>query len=831
MNFYEYLEEANGDVIDDACLLAAKSLIEFGHQIIPLKKGTKEPIKSIGDKGLAFLRQHPINKFNVEFAFRGTDTDIAIMLRRDMEVIDVDTKNLAGLSEDFLSILEQANPDLLEKLVISKTPSGGLHILYQSEIIGGDPILARVNATPHPLAIVERISERNKSYIKCAPSVGYEFIRGNPMTIQMLTGEERNWLSAVAVSFNKVVIPIVNQTDADRPDSPWNVYNSQKDYTYILDELTQRGWTVKVDYGTKLSLQRPGSKQHSAYLWRDTNTLYVFSASSELKPEKCYTPFGIYTHFYHDGNVGLACRMLAGEGCGVNVYDEGRFWVRAGKKIHVKYTELIIWMHSIGYRVCENEIVKITENIISIVEERDLKSAFILELEPEVVDMFYERVAAIFSDNGGLMSMLRKLDDNFVRDTKTETWLFFKNYAVKITDTEILPLQYREVSGYIWERAIMDRNFYHDDFKGCDAERFVSILGGVKSSDLSKLIGYTISRYKDPINPRAIVLIEDIDSEDEGESQGGSGKGLLFSFVRYFRKVADFDGKNFKVADNFLYQNVDLDTNVLFIDDVERNFKFNSLFSVLTGALPVNKKNTKQVIIPFDKSPKIFITSNYAVGAMDISSKRRKYEFAVVKFFGLDREPVDEFGRQFFTEWDKQEWSRFDNYIAHCCQLYLSDVNRKDIGNITENSSERSLVSNTSKDFIDYMDGQLACNFFDFAPTALKTFTGEINGVFTTNAVDYDRWRSNMMLSEPDKDLYILISKQEFFARMQDRLKIKLLTSTKLTLWLKKWAESRNVTINTRHQHGSSFERVNLFMDWPNLKGKSNSHEEEFTLF
>src|SRR6201999_3842236 len=116
----------------------------------------------------------------------------------------------------------------------------------------------------------------------------------------------------------------------------------------------------------------------------------------------------------------------------------------------------------------------------------------------------------------------------------------------------------------------------------------------------------------------------------------GSGKGLLVSFIRWFRKVADFDGKSFRPSDPFLYQNIDPDTNAIFIDDVEEHFKFSSLYSILTNSLLLNKNTRPQVIVPFEDSPKIIITSNFAVGDMDISSARRKYEFAVVKHFGYD---------------------------------------------------------------------------------------------------------------------------------------------------------------------------------------------------
>lgn len=798
-NFYEYYSP--DDTLDNPCYAAAVSLIEGGFEVIPIKSGKKEPCDTI--KSLPLLRQKPIHLKNVEFFFDREDVELAIMLRRDMEVLDIDSKNKEGLSEEFLQALKLGNPDLYDKLVISKTPTGGLHIPYYSEIIGGNAVLAKVpSKTENGLAIVERINESNKNYIKVCPSKGYEFIKGNPFEMPTLTADERNWLSALGASYNRVIIPEVKKKEAQREDSPWTVFNQANGWQWILDELRQRGFEEMADYGNRVVIKRSGSKQHSGNVWKDNNTLFMFSASTEFECEKAYTAFGVYTLFYHDGNVALSCKHLASEGIGKNIFDEGQFWKKSGKKINIKYTELGHWLYHIGYRRYQNEIVKVTDNIVCIVEERNLKSAFLNEVEPEMVDYFYDKVSTIFSDNGGLMAMLSSLEDRFIKDTKTETWLFFKNYAVKITDTEILPMQYKEVSGYIWDGSIIDRNFYNDNYHECDAERFVKILGGVQCDNLKKLIGYSISRFKDHINPRAVVLTEDIDAEDEGESQGGSGKGLLFSFVRQFRKVADFDGKNFKTADNFLFQNVDLDTNILFIDDVERHFKFNTLFSILTGSLLVNKKNKPQIIIPFERAPKIFITSNYSVGAMDISSSRRKYEFAIVKHFGQDCEPIDEFGRQFFNGWDKSEWSKFDNFITHCCQLYLAEKDKKHINNITENSSERSLIANTNKDFIDYMDGQLGCYFFDFATNNLKTFEGHINGSYTTNGVDIDKFAKNTN----DISLFLVISKEDFVNKIKGICNLKSLTSTRLTQWVKRWADARKVDMDCRFRRGTNNE-------------------------
>lgn len=818
MNFYDYYSA--GDTLENPCLVAALSLIENGLEIVPLVKGEKRPVDAVKD--LSALRQRPLHKKNYEFFFDRDNVEIGIMLRKNMEVIDIDEKNKTGIVDKFLYSFKHGWPELYDKVVISRTPNKGVHILYYAEQIGGNVGLAGYNNEKgNTVYFIERLSESNKSYLKCSPSYGYEFTQGNPIEMPTLTIEERQWLSALASSFNECFLPEVKKTEAEREDSPWRVFNDSKDWNYILGELLDRNWQVINDHHNRVVVKMPGGKQHSGVIWKETNLLHLYTVNSEFEGGKSYSPFGVYCFYYHDNNIALACKALAADGIGKNKYEEGQFWVKRGRKLQVKYTELSHWLHGVGYRVYENEIVKITNNVVSIIDEKALKGVFLNELEPEIVDEFYERVSTIFSENGGLMAMLRKLDDKFIKDTPEQTWLFFKNYAVKITDKDVLPLQYKEIDGYIWDAHIIDRNFYNGDFDGCDADRFIRILGGEKHQSLRKIIGYTISRYKDPLNPRAVVLTEDIDAEDEGESQGGSGKGLLFSFVREFRKVADFDGKNFRLQDTFVWQSIDIDTDIIFIDDVERHFKFNGLFSILTNSLLVNKKNKHQIIIPFDRSPKVFITSNYSVGAMDISSERRKYDFPVMKYFGKDHEPIDEFGRQFFIQWDDKEWGMFDNFIADCCRMYIAETNKKSIGSVTHNSMERSLIANTHKDFIEYMDNQLSCNFFDFAPITLKTYSGYVNGVWTTNAVNYAEFNNN----KTKPDYYLTMAKEVFLEKMTKTVKVTRLSMTKLSQWFKRWADSRGVEVDTRYKRNNTNELAFRIISYADKTDYSTEYE------
>lgn len=822
MNFYEYYQP--GETLDDnPVYLAAKDLIQNGFQVIPLKKGAKEPEATI--KSVYTLIAKPISEHNIDFYFKERDVDIGIIMDHNTEFIDIDEKNKPGISVAVMKAIRSGWPDLFDKLFIDSTPSGGVHLIYRSEVTGGKPVLAKVHSKPNPKATIERISRATKQYIKISPSDGYVIKQHTPFEIPFLTAEERNFISAVCASFNEVITPEVKKKEAERQDSPWAVFNKSHDWKYISGELIERNWIVYKDDTEKIYVRRPGdtNQKYSGVIFKDTNTLYLFTPSSEFENEKPYSPFGVYSLFYHESDHAAACRLLSSQGCGVNIFLEGQFWYREKQKLKIKYTELLNWFHSIGYRRYKETIVQVINNIVDITDEKDMKRAFINEVEYEIRDDMFEKVGGMFSEDGGLMSMLNELEDNFITDTKDATWLFFNNLAIKITAEGYEPFTYNSINGFIWKSSIIQRDFYETDYTGCDADRFISILGGDRKKQLQEIIGYTISKYKDPLNPRAVIIMEDIEASEEGESQGGSGKGLCFQFIKQFRKSTDFDGKNFRPSDPFLYQNVDPDTAIIFIDDVEKNFRFTSLFSILTGPLAINRKNKPQIIIPYDQSPKIVITSNYFIGGIDISAKRRKYEFPVVKHFGETIEPIDEFGRQFFAGWDRGEWLKFDNFIAYCCRSYLAEGNKKSIGITTENSAERALINATSRDFVEYMDNQLSLNMFDFAPNFIKNKTiKHKDGSVTTNAVNKEMYDSNA----ENPDYYIQISKPLMLEKIQKITNYRNLTTTKMTRWLVQWSEARNVVLDQSYKRSSDGERMYRFISWPSHFDQNNSENE-----
>ncbi len=823
MNIYEYLEE--GEVIENAAFVAAQQLISAGLQVISVD-AAKNPVNI---KSLSKLRENPINEHNLSFYFDRENVGLGIMLRGRMEVIDIDEKTQEGITTRVLQTLEMAWPELYERLPISITPSGGAHIYYYSDTIGGDGVLAQCfDANGKTVAKIERIDEINKHYIVTAPTKGYHFRHGSPMTMPTLTTEERQFIVAICRSFNEVHISDAPKFDQKRDDAPYKVFNEKHDWTYIVQEITDRGWKVVKDLPDRVVIKSPSTKQaQSGSVWKDSadrynlkNCLYLFTHNSEFEQAKPYGPFDIYKTYYHDGNFMQAQAALAEKGYGKNIVNEGQFWTRTGNRVNVKYHELNHYFKELGYRVHMGQLVQVINNVVTIREPKDLIRQFLSNVEPIVRDQFHERVGTIFNEKGGFMAMLDELDDNFIRDDSDSTWLFFRNRAVCIHADRTDEYLYKELNGYIWADNVLNRDYTYTDFSGCDAHRFVGILGGENVGKLEAIIGYVLNRHKDELITKAVILMEDIDPEDEGESMGRSGKGLVFKMIEKFRKPCRMNGKSFSFTDNFLWQNVELDTDIIFIDDVEKQFPFNKLYSVITESIQVNKKNQKQIIIPYEQSPKIFITSNYAVGNSDESTTDRKFEFPVVKYFNARHKPIDEFGRAFFSGWDALEWSRFDNFMIHCAKSWLSS-DRRSLSLLTGNSATRVLINQTHPEFVAYMDDQLAMNFFDFAPASLKNSritTAE--GKLITNAVNMSQWEIN----RNSPDYYFILRKEELLEKFKN---IQKLTTTKLTQWMKMWCQVNQVEANLSYKKSYEIGRFYRIVDWKKqAQAKSQSWKD-----
>jgi hypothetical protein len=344
--------------------------------------------------------------------------------------------------------------------------------------------------------------------------------------------------------------------------------------------------------------------------------------------------------------------------------------------------------------------VKVTNNLIDHTSEKEIKDFILnhlIELDDMSVYNYFADHVRYFRDE--FLTLLSTIDVYFIEDTKNSAYLYYKNCAVKITKDTLTSIDYIDLGGYVWKDHVIDRNFKRCDILSCDFKSFVSNIckrDDSRTKSMESTLGYMMHGYKNLSYCPAIILNDEVISENP---EGGTGKGLFMNALQRMKKVVVIDGKSFTFESSFAYQLVSADTQILCFDDVKKHFNFERLFSVVTEGLTLEKKNKDAIKIPFAKSPKIAITTNYAIKGAGNSFARRKWELELHQHYSKHYTPLDDFGKLMFGDWDENEWCVFDNYMMKCLQLYLE---KGLISSDFVNLKIRQLSAETSHDFIEW---------------------------------------------------------------------------------------------------------------------------------
>jgi hypothetical protein len=384
------------------------------------------------------------------------------------------------------------------------------------------------------------------------------------------------------------------------------------------------------------------------------------------------------------------------------------FWDRNDrgviKVVHVQFKQ---FLEDNGfYKYCpeggKNYIfVKVTNNLIDHTSEKEIKDfvlTHLLELDDIGVYNYFADNTRFFKEE--FLSMLSTIEIYFIADTKDASYLYYKNCAVKISKDGITTLDYLDLGGYVWKDHVIDRNFNICDVTGkCDFKKFVSNINGgdeqrVKS--MESTLGFLMHGYKNLSFCPAVILNDEVISDNP---EGGTGKGLLMNALSKMKKLVVIDGKSFAFERSFAYQLVSADTQILCFDDVRKHFDFERLFSVVTEGLTLEKKNKDAIKIPFSRSPKIAITTNYAIKGAGNSFARRKWELELHQYYTKEFTPLDEFGKLMFGDWNDEDWCEFDNYMIGCLTTYIR------IGLVKSkfvNLKIRQLSAETCHEFIEW---------------------------------------------------------------------------------------------------------------------------------
>ena len=384
-----------------------------------------------------------------------------------------------------------------------------------------------------------------------------------------------------------------------------------------------------------------------------------------------------------------------------------KFWTKSDKGI-VKIVHILFkqFLEDNGfYKYCPEGgrnfvFVRVTNNLIDHASEKEIKDFildYLLDLEDTLVYNYFADNTRFFREE--FLTLLASIDVYFIEDTKDTAYLYFKNCAVKITHDEVVPIDYIDLGGYVWKDHVIDRNFDLCEVTKCDFEQFIS---NICFSDVNRIksmestIGFLMHAYKDLSYCPAVILNDEVISDNP---EGGTGKGLLMNAISQLKKLVFIDGKSFNFERSFAYQTVSVDTQVVCFDDVRKYFDFERLFSVVTEGLTLEKKNKDAIKIPFSRSPKITITTNYAIKGAGNSFERRKWELELHQYYSKEFTPMEEFGKLMFGDWDDGEWSEFDNYMVNCLRSYLrTGLVRSSFVNLRI----RQLSAETSHEFIEW---------------------------------------------------------------------------------------------------------------------------------
>ena len=339
----------------------------------------------------------------------------------------------------------------------------------------------------------------------------------------------------------------------------------------------------------------------------------------------------------------------------------------------------------------ESNKVKITS--VEII--KDFVLDYLMEKKEFEVWNYCAKYQNLFAEN--FLLMLESIELKMLNDTRTTSYIAFNNGVLEITKNEIKLVDYIDIDFYIWEEHILKRDFVSlDEFEN-DYKQFIFNISNNEPLAIECAIGYLISTYKNRSNNKAIILNDEVISENP---EGGTGKGVFVQGINQIRKTSIIDGKLFDGKKSFPYQTVSLDTKILVFDDVVKNFNFEEKFSLVTEGLTLERKNKDAVKLNVHESPKLIISTNYAIRGEGNSHDRRRYELEIAQFYGKDLTPEDEFGRQLFDDWTELDYQKFDNYIVYCLQLFLKT------GLVKQNAKNikmRKFIAETAMEFFDWI--------------------------------------------------------------------------------------------------------------------------------
>lgn len=510
--------------------------------------------------------------------------------------------------------------------------------------------------------------------------------------------------------------------------SPFDDYNANGDVVSLLESHGWRKCEAKKDM---VSFTRPGKKSGiSATLRLSDRILYVFTNSTVFEGSKGYNPTQVFTTLECSGDSKEARKKLLKLGYGEeskpsyisdHALNEDKkhgnlnFYTDDGKIAASRLAEFYIQKGFMRISEEGNDKITIIKNDNKILKPFNFKTDTIAFLkqhinQPEKKSEIENELVSkrVVVENS--WKLLEGEPYNLHKDTKDTTYIPFANGVCKITKDGIEMIDYKskEIAFFIDKIKSQQHHFNMTDIdkrKISDFEKFIiyAIIGR-ETDDIThnemkdikafySMIGYLISNYKNPAESPAIIL-SDLDAVI-GERRGARGKSLLAEAVRKVKGSIFKDATKFDPAYTHVYADLERYHDIYILDDATERFKYDTLYTDITGDITAERKGTRAVTIPFEDAPKFVITTNapWRFDKDADSTNRRFAEYQFSPYWKREYTPEMFFGYRFFDDWDNEQWQLFYEFLIACSMQFLTTGLQR-ISYAKDKDNYRSLFSN-----------------------------------------------------------------------------------------------------------------------------------------
>lgn len=646
----------------------------------------------------------------------------------NLEAIDVDVKYLPGIDARLFADLKQLYPDLLHKLRVHKSPSGGCHIIYRLApgcTVPGSMHLAERHATPQELELNPKRDRRcfietrgEGSLISAPPSAGYTVRKDCP--IPVLNWEERCTLIEICRSYNTYIKPEKpykpNKAEVEYYDeNPFEHYNRAVDPVELLQ---QNGWTFVYERSGYLLFTKPGGRKGDVHASFNKNErfYFVFSTDTGFDSDRAYLPASILAYYQFNNDKQKTYAWLVQQGYGrikphieqtiakraaitgnelpTNLSDAGKqahaqaveqltsahpygvFWeLDKDDNVTISRERLYTVAHALGFRynLQTKEPVLLVDCFIHTQEQWQFYDAvknYIHEDDGDLLEDIHNAYEAFIERHGDFtIRRLQHLDHTVIlTDTRTTCYKFYQNGYVIITANSIQLCDYANlIPGSVWAQKVQQRVYdTHDgDCLYVDFLNNACNLQQVRQH-VMRTIGYLAHEYKDETTAYFVVLSEQCPDPMQG---GGSGKNLWCNLLKLTTTYTSVPGAQKKCDEKFLQ--TWRGQKVFAISDAPKDFNFAFLKELTSGDAILKRLFKDESIVGVNDLPKFIIQTNYASDIQDGGVKGRIIQIEFTGYFNRQRGVDVHYGKHFPMDWTAEDYAGYDTFICQCVQLWL----------------------------------------------------------------------------------------------------------------------------------------------------------------